>query len=105
LTIGTSRDASNTGIRQRAVDRAIKSPAFPASLPICREGYQFPGLQNHLRETAVRLDPYKNLPRAVVEAMRRGNKIQAIKLYRVATGDGLKEAKDFIEEVERRAGI
>jgi hypothetical protein len=29
-----------------------------------------------------------------------GRKIEAIKLYREATGAGLKEAKDFIEELE-----
>jgi ribosomal protein L7/L12 len=39
-----------------------------------------------------------------VEALRRGHKIEAIKLYRQATGVGLKEAKDFIDDVQRRAG-
>jgi hypothetical protein len=33
-------------------------------------------------------------------AILAGHKIQAIKLYRNATGVGLKEAKDFIEAVE-----
>jgi hypothetical protein len=37
-----------------------------------------------------------------IEALlRRGNKIAAIKLYRTATGVGLKEAKDTIDAVER----
>ncbi|MGI9454928.1 MAG: ribosomal protein L7/L12 [Aeoliella sp.] len=31
------------------------------------------------------------------EAIFAGRKIEAIKLYREATGEGLKEAKDFIE--------
>jgi ribosomal protein L7/L12 len=31
-----------------------------------------------------------------------GKKIRAIKYYREATGVGLKEAKDFVEEVQRR---
>jgi len=57
-----------------------------------------------LKQAGIDYDPYKNLPRAVVEAMQRGNKIEAIKHYREAAGVGLKEAKDFIEEVERRAG-
>lgn len=30
-----------------------------------------------------------------------GRKIEAIKLYREATGDGLKEAKDAVEEIEK----
>ena len=36
---------------------------------------------------------------------RAGNKIQAIKHYREATGVGLKEAKDAVEEFQRRAGL
>ena len=30
---------------------------------------------------------------------------RAIKLYRQASGVGLKEAKDFVEAVQRRAGV
>lgn len=37
------------------------------------------------------------LPPSVVIALRQGNKIEAIKLYREATGVGLKEAKEAIE--------
>ncbi|OAI54986.1 hypothetical protein AYO47_09725 [Planctomyces sp. SCGC AG-212-M04] len=50
-------------------------------------------------------DPLK-LPEEKVEAIRealfRGNKIQAIKHYREATGLGLAESKAFIEAVESR---
>jgi hypothetical protein len=49
-------------------------------------------------------DPYKNVPPAVADALRRGNKIEAIKRYREATAVGLKEAKDFVEAVQRRGG-
>lgn len=38
-------------------------------------------------------DPTKTLPPEVVEALRRGNKIEAIKLLRKAAGLGLAEAK------------
>ena len=37
------------------------------------------------------------LPPEVVDALRRGNKIEAIKRLRTATGLGLAEAKDRIE--------
>jgi ribosomal protein L7/L12 len=37
----------------------------------------------------------------IVAQLRRGNKIAAIKLYRTATGVGLKEARDAVEAVER----
>jgi ribosomal protein L7/L12 len=32
--------------------------------------------------------------------LRRGNKIGAIKVYRTATGTGLKEAKDTVDAIE-----
>jgi hypothetical protein len=58
-----------------------------------------------LQHFGLEYDPYKNLPPAVVEALRNGKKIEAIKYYREATAVGLKEAKDFIEETERRGGF
>lgn len=38
----------------------------------------------------------------IVELLRRGQKIEAIKLYRERTGLGLKEAKDAVEAIERQ---
>lgn len=38
----------------------------------------------------------------VLTALRAGNKIQAIKAYREATGEGLKDAKDAVEALEKR---
>jgi ribosomal protein L7/L12 len=40
----------------------------------------------------------------VLKALERGDKIQAIKLQRDATGMGLKEAKDFVEGIESKGG-
>ena len=39
---------------------------------------------------------------AIADALRAGNKIQAVKLYRQATGLGLKESKDEIEAIQDR---
>ncbi len=36
----------------------------------------------------------------IADALRAGNKIEAIKLHREATGLGLKESKDEIEAIE-----
>jgi ribosomal protein L7/L12 len=58
-----------------------------------------------LKHAGLEYDPYKNLPREIVEAVQSGRKIEAIKRYREATAVGLKEAKDFIEEVQRRGGL
>lgn len=38
----------------------------------------------------------------VQDALRRGNKIEAIKIYRELTGVGLTEAKQAIEKLEAR---
>ncbi len=43
------------------------------------------------------IDPNEGLDRQIVELMRSGQKIQAIKLYREQTGAGLKESKDYVE--------
>lgn len=50
-------------------------------------------------------DPFADLLPPVVEAIRAGDKIEAIKRYRQATGAGLKESKEFVEELQRRAGF
>jgi hypothetical protein len=58
-----------------------------------------------LKQSGLEYDPYKNLPPSVVDAVQRGKKIEAIKRYREITGVGLKEAKEFIEDVQRRGGV
>ena len=41
----------------------------------------------------------------IVESLRRGNKIQAIKDYRESTGAGLKESKEAIEALIQKYEI
>jgi ribosomal protein L7/L12 len=57
-----------------------------------------------MKTAGIEFEPYKDLPVQVVDALNRGEKIRAIKFYRSATGVSLKEAKDFIEDVQRRSG-
>lgn len=38
----------------------------------------------------------------IVDLVRQGKKIQAIKLFRQETGAGLKDAKEFIESLEEK---
>jgi ribosomal protein L7/L12 len=45
--------------------------------------------------------PVGDLSSQVVELLRKGRKIEAIKIYRDATGEGLKESKDAVEAIER----
>ena len=42
-----------------------------------------------------------SLSATVIDLVRRGKKIEAIKVYRDQTGVGLKEAKDAVERIER----
>jgi ribosomal protein L7/L12 len=48
-------------------------------------------------------DPNSNpsLSPQIQEALRRGNKIEAIKIYRELTGVGLAQAKQAIDQAER----
>ena len=50
-----------------------------------------------LKHAGITYDPHANVPPGVVEALRAGKKIEAIRQYRMATGAGLKEAKEFVE--------
>jgi ribosomal protein L7/L12 len=58
-----------------------------------------------LSQANIKFDPYAHLPAGVAEAIQSGQKIKAIKLYRLSSDVGLKEAKDFIEAVQRRSGL
>jgi ribosomal protein L7/L12 len=44
--------------------------------------------------------PSRDLRGRVIELLREGRKIEAIKIYRDATQEGLKEAKDAVEAIE-----
>ena len=50
-----------------------------------------------LKHAGITYDPHANVPPGVVEALRAGKKIEAIRQYRMVTGAGLKEAKEFVE--------
>jgi ribosomal protein L7/L12 len=58
-----------------------------------------------LAKAGIEFDPYSNVSQELSEALRRGDKIAAIKCYRQASGAGLKEAKEHIEELQRRGGL
>ena len=58
-----------------------------------------------LEHAGIEFDPYKSLPQEVANAIERGEKIEAIKLWRGFTGASLKEAKEFIEEVQLRGAV
>ena len=47
-----------------------------------------------------REEPDGGVSPEIIELVRRGRKIQAIKLFRQETGVGLREAKEFVESLE-----
>jgi ribosomal protein L7/L12 len=58
-----------------------------------------------LSHAGLTYSPFDHLPPTVAAALQHGDgKIAVIKLYREATGVGLREAKDIIDEVMRRTG-
>jgi ribosomal protein L7/L12 len=56
-----------------------------------------------LKNAGIHFDPFRDVPADVREALERGETIVAIKRFRQSTGAGLKEAKDFVDEVRRRS--
>ena len=55
-----------------------------------------------LKAAGVDFDPFRDVPPDVRAALERGETILAVKCFRQATGAGLKEAKEFVDEVRRR---
>lgn len=58
-----------------------------------------------LKASGVEFDPFRDVPADVRDALERGETILAIKRFRQATGVGLKEAKDFVDDVRRRRAV
>lgn len=56
-----------------------------------------------LKHQGIPFDPYGEVPHPVLDALRRGKKIEAIKEYRAVAGVDLKAAKEYVEEIQRRA--
>ncbi|WP_291177261.1 ribosomal protein L7/L12 [Gimesia sp.] len=50
-------------------------------------------------------DSQSELAQQLLESLRQGNKIQAIKYYRESTGAGLKESKEAIEALIEKYDI
>jgi ribosomal protein L7/L12 len=55
-----------------------------------------------LKNAGIHFDPLQDVPADVREALERGKTILAIQRHRQATGVGLREAKEFVDEIRRR---
>lgn len=56
-----------------------------------------------IKHAGLEFEPFKGLPTQVIDAIKRGEKVKAVKLYREACGVSLKQAKAVIDELERLA--
>jgi len=91
------REFTNLGLKESkdAVDVMARHPSgtgSPTTMPL------FSG------ETG-EAQPRSHLPEEVQQLVQAGQKIQAIKLYREATGVGLKQAKDAVEALAAGAPL
>jgi ribosomal protein L7/L12 len=77
------RDSAGLGEARQRVD--ARAPGFPATPPPP--------------------DLMRALPPDAAMALARGNKIEAIKIYRELTDVGLAEAKQVIDGIESRLGL
>jgi hypothetical protein len=57
-----------------------------------------------LRHQGIQYDPLRDVPPHVREALDKGERILAIKRLREATGLGLKDAREHVDELQRRRG-
>ncbi len=62
-----------------------------------------PTVDAALKGPGTTFDPNRDVPPGVQEALDRGQTIEAIKRFREATGAGLKESKDFVDQLRRRS--
>ena len=58
-----------------------------------------------LKHAGLTYDPYEKVSASVMEAVKAGRKIEAIKRYRKETNVGLADAKEYVEGVQRKAGL
>jgi ribosomal protein L7/L12 len=58
-----------------------------------------------LQHAGIEFEPYKGLPAEAIAALKRGEKIGAIKAYRAVTQISLKDAKDRIDRAQRLADL
>jgi len=62
-------------------------------------------LDQLMRNAGIEFGPYEGLPPEVVDALNRDDKAAAIKFYCFTAGRSLKEARTFIEDIQRRSGF
>lgn len=85
---------------------AVVSGFFCGRLTAPREPSELADIERKLtmltEHFKLKWDPLVGVPETVLAQIRAGNKVEAVKLYREATGKGLKDAYARVEEIDRR---
>ncbi len=58
-----------------------------------------------LKNAGLQYDPFSDVPEDAADAVRSGNKMLAVKLYREATGCDLRNAREEIDDLFRLSGV
>ena len=58
-----------------------------------------------LKQAGIEFDPFEHVQQEVIDALKSGSKIEAIRLYKESSNVSHKEAKENVEEVQRRTGF
>ena len=66
--------------------------------PYLKRGWR--GDAQTVERLLLRLANKDDIDQTIREHLARGNKIEAIKYYRTATGLGLKESKDYVDNLQ-----
>ena len=81
---------------------AILARVTPPARQTSARSWREAKLDALLKQHGIAFDPFADVPHSVMDALRRGKKIEAIKEFRAATGADLKDAKDAVDEFARR---
>jgi len=77
----------------------VEGEVFKLSRQVAKLERQIKFLMEHLG-LEYEEEPNAGVSTEILELVRKGDKLRAIKFYREETGVGLREAKEFIESLE-----
>jgi ribosomal protein L7/L12 len=58
-----------------------------------------------LKQAGIEFDPFEHAQQEVIDALKSGSKIEAVRIYKESCNVSLKEAKESVEEIQRRTGL
>ena len=87
------------------LERLIPSCSLKSGATLWMSGAVDAKLDALLKQAGIEFDPFEHVQKEVIDALKSGNKIEAVRLYKESSNVSLKEAKENVEEVQRRTGL